>query len=349
MTYEVLKSKIFPKKNLIILSAVILIAIYTLVFYKKYESTDNSFLEGNISPISSKISGYVKKVLVSDNQDLKKGDVIFELDATDYELAVEKAYASLEAISAQYKSAQKTFEGLKISIPSNYISAKAQYDSAQANLEKAQSDLDRIKGLNDLTRTKKDLDYAIAAFKTASSQLEDAKAKMKSANIVDSAISAQEAALEQLEAQKKQSELVLQQALNDLDSTKIKAPFDGYVTKKSVEVGAYIQPGQTALSLIGKEFWVVANFKETQLKNIKIGSPVKVYLDAIPNVVLDGAIDSIQFGTGGRLSLFPTENATGNFVKVVQRVPVKISLQAQQYKNLSLSVGMSAFPEVAIQ
>jgi membrane fusion protein (multidrug efflux system) len=167
---------------------------------------------------------------------------------------------------------------------------------------------------------------------------------MRSAETAPKVIDSAEANAREQEAEVKEAQANLSQAEQDLSDTKIIAPIDGRITNRSVERGDYVQPGQQLTSLVGKDLWVIANYKETQLRNMHSGDKVDIHIDAFPNAVLEGKIDSIQAGTGARFSAFPPENATGNFVKIVQRVPVKVLFTKEPDAALALGPGMSVIP-----
>lgn len=334
------------KRLIIGLLVVFFILLGWSLYAQTYESTDNANIEGRIVPISTRVSGYVKKIDVKDNELLFPGQILLELDARDYELKLEKAKAALNTAIAQHRAAMENFETSVVSAPSAYESAKASYDSAQAKYEKASDDLHRLKGLNELTLTKRDLAHAIADEKAAKADLKKAEANLKSASAVHQAIAAAEAKVSELKAAVGSAEVSLAQAAKDLADTKIYAPYAGKVTHKLIEVGTYVQPGQSLFSIVGKDLWVVANFKESQVRKIRPGQKVDIEIDAFSDLKLTGRVDSIQAGTGSRLSLFPPENASGNFVKVVQRVPVKIVFDQQIDPQIPLAVGMSVTPIV---
>ena len=189
-------------------------------------------------------------------------------------------------------------------------------------------------------------DQAVATEASLRAALEKSQADARSASTAPSVIATAQSTTEQLAAQVRQAEVELAQAEQDLANTKIIAPVDGRITKRSVELGNYVQAGQQLGSLVGTDLWVVANFKETQLKRMRPGQAAEIRIDAYPGVTLRGRVDSLQAGTGAHFSLFPAENATGNFVKVVQRVPVKIVLEAQPESSIHLGPGMSVEPTV---
>lgn len=310
-------------------------------------STDNAIIEGRTVVISPKVAGYVKVINVQDNQVVKPGDVLVEIDPTDYIIRRDKARAALEAAKAAANASHYNMETTAISAPSNIDAAAAQVASAQATWEKSSADRQRMESLfRTGACSQQQLDQAIATEKTDRSALERLRAELRSANTAPNLIAAAKNTSDQLQAQVKQAEADLAQAESDLANTKIIAPINGRITKRSVEVGNYVQASQQLASLVGTDLWVIANFKETQLQNMRIGQPVDIRIDAYPNIRLHGKVDSLQAGTGSYFSLFPAENATGNFVKTVQRVPVKIVFDSQPDAVLPLGPGMSVVPTV---
>ena len=252
-----------------------------------YVSTDDAFIEGHVVPISPKVSAHVTNVLVNDNQEVKAGDPLIELDANDYRVRDQMAKADLQA--------------------------------AEAEAEKAHTDAARYSKLNTEDEvSKQQLDMAVLRTQIADAKVAAAKARVEQADL-------------------------------EVSYTKIYAPIDGHVTKKSVEVGQLIQVGQPLLAIVSREKWVVANFKETQLTAMHPGQKVSIRIDTYPHKTFKGRVDSIQRGTGARFSLLPPENATGNYVKVVQRVPVKIVFDEAPNKKYPLALGMSAVPEVKVR
>lgn len=310
------------------------------------ESTDDAALNGHTVTISPKVAGYVKVLNISDNQSVKAGDILLEIESTDYIIHRDKAQAVYDAARAAASASHSNMETTNISAPSNRDAAQAQVISAQANWDKAVKDLNRMQHLSDEARSQEQLDQAIAAEKTAIANLYDARAKLRSAETAPKAMAAARAIKDQLTAQFKQAQADLAQAENDLLNTKLIAPMDGRITNRGVERGNYVQPGQQLGSLVGTELWVTANFKETQLERIRPGQPVTISVDAFPATKLNGKVDSIQSGTGAFFSAFPPQNATGNFVKIVQRVPVKIVFDNRPVASLTLGPGMSVVPIV---
>jgi membrane fusion protein (multidrug efflux system) len=333
---------------IVVVLALLGVGIYVFL-HRGQESTDDAAFDAHTVVLSSKVTGYVKTLNINDNQFVKAGDVLLEIDPKDYIIRRDRAAAVLEAAQAAASGSKLNLDVTNISAPSNLSAADAQVMAAQANLDKANSDLSRMQHLSNEARSQQQLDVAIAAEKTARSNLEDAQAKQRSAATAPNTIAAAQATSDQLAAQVKQAEADLAQAEDDLANTKIIAPMDGRITGRGVERGDYIQPGQQLAILVGSDVWVVANFKETQLQHMQPGQRVKIRVDAFPNADIEGKVDSIQSGTGARFSAFPPENATGNFVKVVQRVPVKILLTQKPDEELSFGPGMSVTPTVYTQ
>jgi membrane fusion protein (multidrug efflux system) len=310
------------------------------------ESTDDAAIDGRVVTLSAKVSGYVKTLNIDDNQIVKAGDVLLEIDPTDYINHRDHAKAALDAATAAASASQNTFETTNISAPSNLESAQAQVAAAQANWENADADLKRMQRLGNEARSQEQLDQAVATEKAMLSSLEDAKARLRAAETAPKTIAAAQANADELAAQVKQAQADYDQAEKDLSDTKIVAPMDGRITKRGVERGDYIQPGQALGSLVGTDLWVTANFKETQLTHMQPGQSVDIHVDAFPSLKLTGKVDSLQSGTGSRFTAFPPENATGNFVKIVQRVPVKIVFTSKPDDDVVLGPGMSVEPTV---
>lgn len=336
------KNKKFIGFFVFVLCSILIVGGY---FYQHRleESTDDAAIDGHVAAIAPKIQGYVKKIYVTDNQEVKAGDLLFEIDATDYITKRDQAKATLASAQAALKAAQSNTSTTKISAPANFSAASAQVVSAKATWEKNAADRARAERLYaEDAYSKQQLDQAVANEESSRAVLAQMEATKQAANTSDSTIETSQNNADQLAAQVTQAEAALKQAEDDLENTKIVAPMDGYFTKKSVEEGAYVQTAQQLASLVSKQIWVTANFKETQLQHMKPGQHVDITVDAFPDLMLHGIIDSAQAGTGSRFSLFPAENATGNFVKIVQRVPVKITLDENAEPSLFiLGPGMS--------
>lgn len=340
--------KISPKK--IALITILLAAVIGGGGYKYMHRgevhTDDAAIESSVLSIRPKVGGYIKTLSITDNQHIKAGDVLLEIDPTDYAIAVDRAKASLEAAEAKLNGSSESLETTKISAPSNLEAAQAQVAVAQANWENANTTMKRLKSLSDLARSRQQLDDAVAAERAAFSTLSDVKAKLRSAETAPKTVALAQSNMDELAAAVKGAKADLAQAEKNLADTKIIASMDGRVTNRGIEQGDYIQPGQQLFSIVGDDFWIVANFKEIQLTDMKAGQRVDIHVDAFPDMKLTGTVNSIQAGTGSRFSAFPAQNATGNFVKIVQRVPVKITLDAPVGPDVAIGPGMSVVPTV---
>jgi membrane fusion protein (multidrug efflux system) len=317
-----------------------------LYFHRHEQSTDDAAIAGRTVMMSPKVSGYVIELNVSDNQLVKQGDILLEIDPSDYLIKRDRAAAMLEAATAAAEAGASSAETTNVSAPSNLDAATAQAALAQAEWDRAQSDLKRMQKLSNEARSQEQLEKAVAAEKAAHSNFDAAQAKLRAAEAAPQIIAQAKSSSESLVAHVKEAEAALEQAELDLGNTKVIAPADGRVTKRGVERGNFVQPGQALMALVSRDMWVVANFKETQLRHMRPGQPVKIGIDAYPDVKLSGKVESIQAGTGAYFSAFPPENATGNFVKIVQRVPVKIVFDQAPEEALAMGPGMSVVPTV---
>ena len=280
----------FKKTKLVILLSIVALVIAALTAVHiingfTHITTDDAYIEGRIHSIAPKVSGTVKMVNVDDNQNVKKGEVLVEIDPVDYELKVNEAQANL--------------------------------DIRKASFEQASRDKDRAEALyKQEVYSKEKHEFALTAYNLSKAQSESAEAQLKIAQ-------------------------------KNLEYTKIYAPTDGYVTKKSVEAGNQVQAAQPLMAVIAlNDIWVIANYKETQLKNVKSGQTAEVRVDTYPGKAFKGKVDSIMAGTGAAFSLFPPENALGNYVKVVQRIPVKIVFDKSADSGHVLRIGMSCIPTI---
>jgi membrane fusion protein, multidrug efflux system len=436
---EVARRPFYKRRGVIIIAAVVLAlgAIFGVRYWlysRSHESTDDAFIDGHIIQVSPKASGYVAKIYVTDNQQVKEGDLLAELDARDYEVKLQQAKAALDAglakeneaktnvtltratTSATVQQARATVQKSRSDVASsragaaslrsraseaasaistaqaNLAQTQAQVVAAQADVTRANADVARYRELyakDEISQQR--LVQAETTANTAAAQLDAARQRVVAAEArVNEARAAQSAAAqtaqqaqtqigsaqagvnealgrlaqanaapqqvavsqaqaetagattEQLRAQVAQAEL-------ELSYTKIYAPETGRVTRKSVEEGALVQIGQPLMAIVPGDVWVTANFKENQIGRMTPGQSVEITVDAYPDKTFKGHVDSIQAGTGARFSLIPPENATGNYVKVVQRVPVKIVFDEPPDPKHMLAPGMSVVPEVAVK
>ncbi|MEI6207553.1 MAG: HlyD family secretion protein [Desulfuromonadales bacterium] len=299
---------------------------------KTHVETDNAFIEARIVPVSSRVSGTVARVMVNDNQLVKKGDLLLEIDRRDHQVQVSKAAAGVGMAENESGGEQLKVEAARASLQS----ARARNDQAL---------LDHVRGEKLFSReviSREQLDRMITGKRVAESQLKEAEEILKRAQT--------EAGLANRGGNKArvlQRRALLEEAQLQLSYTRIFSVKDGYITRKSVEPGANIQAGQLLMALVPlQDAWITANYKERQITHIKAGQKVEFSVDAFPGRTFNGRVDSIMAGTGAAFSLLPPENATGNYVKVVQRLPVKIAINNASDPEHLLRVGMSVIPTV---
>lgn len=310
------------------------------------ESTDNAQLEANIIPVRSSVSGYVQEIHFEDNQEVKKGQLLFVIDDTEYRSKLAQAEAALENAKANLKAVKNNAVTIDLNANAALFSSQSTHEtinSAKARLNKAKNDYKRTKNMFDAkAATQAELDNVTAELEVAEAQY-DATVKQAEASQAQSKGARSQATMQQsmislAEAMVRQREAELKLAQTQLDYTTVEAPCDGIIAKRSVEVGQYITMGTPLCSAIDNtSLWIVANFKETQLDKMRAGQPVSVRVDAYPEYHLHGKVNSFGGATGAKFSLLPPDNATGNFVKIVQRVPVKITLDhltTEQKKRL---------------
>lgn len=291
------KRVIVPTITAIVLLVLGLIISINSIFYK---STDDAFVEGHIISVAPRVSGPVVKLLIDDNQEVKKGDLLLEIDPTDYEVKLRQKESKLEEARAALKKAQSQAE-----------KDTADYERYSAMLEKGIS-------------SKQDFDNSQNNFKSSQSSIEEITAMIK-----------------RLEAEVEQAKL-------DLSYTKVFAAEDGRITHRTVEQGNYVQIAQPMFAIVPDKVWIVANFKETQVANMKKGQPVKIKIDAYGHKKFKGEVDSLQMASGAKASLFPPENAVGSYVKIVQRIPVKIVF-TEDISGYNVIPGMSVVPTVKVK
>jgi membrane fusion protein (multidrug efflux system) len=386
------RSRPWARIALIVAIIVILVgAFFAYRYFASYESTDDAQVDGHLMPLSARVTGYVTKVNVDDNQYVPQGMILAELDPRDYQVAVDKARADLADAEAtaqsltinvpitsvnttsQVSSSQADVESAEAAVAAaqqQYDAAQAQLAQAEANNVKAQNDLVRYKLLVDKQEISQQMyDQAVAQAKSdaeavnaarssahaADEQIHEARAKVlqAQANFRASQTGPQQVAQTRARAQSaeatvQQKRAALEQAELDLQYTQIKSPVEGIVSKNA-EVGMNVQVGQQLFNVVPlNDVWVTANFKETQLKYMRPGQRAEIKVDANGRTYR-GHVDSIPGSSGARLSLLPPENATGNYVKVVQRLPVKIVLEPGEDNDHYLRLGMSVEPKVFVK
>jgi membrane fusion protein, multidrug efflux system len=347
-----------------IFAVIAFITVVGVVLYvrhtKLYVSTDDAYVTGRIHSIAPKITGTVKGVYVSDNQAVKKGMLLLEIDSQDYDVRVGDAEAAFAAEQSKLKELSDRVdvsEKQLSEIQSKIDAARAVADLQDANLKQAKDDYLRAKELyRKGAFAEVTLEKAVTAYDVAKAQVKAAQEQVRQSQ---ASLETQKALIRQTRSafvsqksimdQKKQ---VLEAASLTRSYTRIYAPADGYITKKNVELGNQVQPGQPLLAVVSlnvTDIWIVANYKETQLEHVRPGQKVEIRVDMYPGKKFNGRVDSIMAGTGSVFSLFPPENATGNYVKVVQRIPVKIVLDKDTDPGHILRVGMSVEPTVIVK
>lgn len=309
---------IFAKKRVIVPTVIagllLFFGIILTINSMYYKSTDDAFVEGSMITIAPRVSGPVIKLHIKDNKLVKKGELMIEIDPTDYEVKLKQTESKLLEAKAALESANS--EILK----------------ADSELSFAQKDYDRYSAMykKGISSTQ---DYDASKTKLTTAMSNDKLAKSKKEEIV--------ALIKRLEAEVEQDKL-------NLSYTKIYAPADGRVTNRSVEMGNYVQVAQPMFALVTSDIWIVANFKETQVGNMRPGQPVKIKVDAYGHKIFNGVVDSLQMASGAKASLFPPENAVGSYVKIVQRIPVKIYF-TDDITKYNVIPGMSVVPTVRVK
>ena len=332
--------RVFLAAGLLIASAAA--GSYYHVAIAPYETTDDAFIDGHVISIAPQVSGQVVALSVSDNEAVKQGAVLFEIDPRDYEVKMAQAQAERAAAQSRLDQAKAQFA---------VDSAKAGEEeaavtAAQADATRAQSDLKRYQAVESRAVARSQVDLVQDQASAAAAEVEVAKNRAAAAV---AQVELAQADIKTAEANVALADAHIRQAALDLSYTKVTAPQDGIVTHRSVETGNYVQPGQPTLAIVPQQLWVTANFKETQLARMHPGLPVEISVDAYPGRTFHGHVDSIQAGSGAQFSLLPPENATGNYVKVVQRVPVKIVFDDAMDPAHPFGPGMSVVPSVKVK
>jgi membrane fusion protein (multidrug efflux system) len=321
-----------------------------------HESTDDAFIAGHIVSVAPRIAGQVAAVYVVDNQMVRSNDLLVEIDPADGALMVAQKLAGAESQNANYRTMVAAYRLTQSKVATAEAAArKSQADAAAAESTAGitLTNFTRMQDLlNEKTVSQQEFDTAHAAYTKAEADYKSAQETVEEdASRVEEADRTAEAAREEAGmalAQWMESQTNIALARLNLSYTKVYAPVDGRVTRKAVETGDYLQAGQQILSLVPGEVWVVANFKESQLKKMQTNQPVLVAIDALGGREFKAHVDSVQAGSGAQFSLLPPENATGNYVKVVQRVPVKIVFDEPLPADHVIGPGLSVTPSVAV-
>jgi membrane fusion protein (multidrug efflux system) len=342
-----------------ILALAVVLAIAWYINYKKYHiATDDAYVTGRVHVIAAKVPGTVRALYVRDNQFVKKDELLLTIDDQDYEVRLRDADSALQAERSRLDEMGSRIEVARRQLTeSEYriAAAQAAVRLQETNMKQADADFKRADRLYQKAilpeegweKAKTNADIALAQTESAREQLRQAQA----------ALATQQAMIRQAEAASRSQTAVIGQKeqvrkAEDLKKgyTKLVAPADGYIAKRTVEVGNQIADGQPLMAVVSlTDVWIVANYKETQLERVRPGQQVEINVDTYPGKVFRGRVDSIMAGTGSVFSLFPPENATGSYVKVVQRIPVKIVLEQGTDPDHNLRIGMSVVPTIRVE
>ncbi|MBV8916348.1 MAG: HlyD family secretion protein [Acetobacteraceae bacterium] len=336
------KKRLYWAVGLLAAAALIIGGVLYWLHARHYETTDDAFIDGHISQVSAQVAARVTRLLIDDNEAVKAGQLLLELDPRDFQVRLDQAKAQRAQAEAQLEQARA---GVLMQ-QANLDQTEANVRVAEADLGQAQADLARYRAVNPQAVSRQQVDQANASAKSAQARLDATRQAVAAAR---ANIESQKAQVAAGEANVAQADVVIANAELQLSYTRIVAPRDGRIAKRTVEVGNYVNPGQALLAVVGNDRWVTANFKETQLALMRPGQSVQVSIDACPDHPFDAKVDSFQPGSGTIFSALPAENATGNYVKVVQRVPVKIVFTDPQFENCHVSPGMSVGPRVTVR
>lgn len=336
----------YQKKRVIVPTvtaiALVLLGIGAAIHSTYFQSTDDAFVEGRLITVAPRVSGPVVNLLVDDNDNVEAGQLLVEIDPTDYEVKLHETEAKLAQAKAELNVTEKEVERGEANVNQTF----EDISSTQSKLNFAQKDHKRYTAMYKSGIVSKQ-DYENSKTKLEVSEAEN-KAAAERSEAAKHALASNQAKTESMEANIKRLEAEVEQAKLNLKYTKIYAPQSGKVSARSVEKGNYLQVGQPLMQIVPEEVWVVANFKEIQLTHMKEHQPVSIKIDTYPGKRFKGEVQSIQRATGAKSSLFPPENAVGSYVKIVQRVPVKIIFK-EDISDYNIVPGMSVVPKVKVK
>ena len=341
-----------PKVFFVAIIVVILLAlggVYWWLSGLDTEDTDDAYTDGRAVQVAPRVAGRVVSLDVNDNQFVRKGQALIHLDPRSFVIARDQAQGQLDTALAQLQGQKLGVEIAKKNFPAALQVAQANLDAANATLVQRKADFERQKSLPRQATTQQEVDAATSNLQQAQANVLLDQARVVQAQPVQQSIGQSQAQQSNLQGTVETARANLNNANLNLAFTVLRAPQDGWVTRRNVEQGNYVQVGQQIFNIVSPEVWVTANFKETQLNLMRPGQAVKITVDAYPSLDLRGHVDSIQLGSGSKFSAFPAENATGNFVKIVQRVPVKIVIDSGLDPTLPLPLGLSVEPTVTVR
>lgn len=365
---------------LVILAVAVVVGGFGISYYlesRHFERTDDAFIEGDVVLVSPHVSGKALRVHVDSNQEVSAGDLLLEIDPEYYQARLALQKTSIALAESRRETARRSVELLRVTTAARLQQADADLVAARAGVDEARSavevaeaeallaeqDFSRHKDVDETVFTLREKQSALTAVQVARAQLVKARKQVAAtqaavggalggladANSAPEQLRVRESEVEQIKAEIEVARATLRQTELDLTHTKIYAPVSGRLAMKSVHDGEHLRVGQIVMTIVPSDVWVVANFRETQLEHMKPGQPVEIRVDTYPGKVFMGHVDSMQAGTGARFSLLPPQNATGNYVKVVQRVPVKIVFDEMPDSELLLAPGMSVVPKVRVR
>ena len=335
------KKILFIAVGLTVLAGLLVAGILYWLNARQYANTDDAFVQAYISQISPQIDGRVVRLAVDDFEHVKQGQTIIELDPRDFQVKLEQAQAQRAQAAAQLAQANAGLAQQQAAVDQ----AQANVRVAQAESGQAQSDFARYRSVDPQAVSRQQVDTANASNKSALAKVD---ANRQAVIAAQANVEAQKAMIEAAQASLKAADVGVDNARLQLSYTTVTAPRDGQTAQRTVNLGDYVKAGQSLLAVVGDDRWIIANYKETQLAGMRVGQRVTLAVDACPDHELIGRIVGFQPGSGSIFSVLPPENATGNYVKVVQRIPVKITIRNEDAAACHLSPGMSVIPAVKV-
>lgn len=330
---------------LLVVAVALGIGLY-LFMYRNEIETDDAYTTGRKISIAPHVNGYVSQLLVDDNQFVHAGDLLVTIDGRDYIASLHRAQAALQQAAADLTAFKLAVLVAHKSYPGQLVVAEGNLVQARAKLFRAQTDYARQHRVMRAATSQQDIDYARAALDEAKGDVTQAQGQLTQAQPVQANIESADAHVTQAEANMAAAKADMEKASLDVGWLQVRAPHDGWISQRTVERGDFVQTGQQMFSIVEPEVWIVANYKETQIASMRPGQKADISVDAYPNLHLKGHVDSLQMGSGESFSAFPPENATGNYVKIVQRIPVKILIDSGLDPKVPLELGLSVEPVV---
>ena len=315
---------------------------------RNVETTDDAYTTGRVITVAPHVSGYVVALDVNDNQYVHEGQILARIDPRNYQATVDQDQAQVRQAEGELEAAKFRVEVSRQTFPAQLEQAKGQLQETKGQAFQAETDYRRQHGVARAATSQQAIDQSTAALQTAEGQVAVAQAQVEAATPVTPNIGVTKSTVTQQAGALEIAQAALEIAKLNLGWTVIRAPHDGWIAQRSIEQGNYVNSGQALFSIVQPDVWITANFKETQLTRMHAGQLVDISVDAYPAMKLHGHVDSVQLGSGEQFSAFPPENATGNYVKIVQRVPVKIVIDSGLDPDQPLAIGLSVEPTVSL-